>query len=79
MPNIFGSANTVKAVHDTLEAAYAAIPEGKLHALLVDASTDNGVRALYVQRVPGGWNVALSGEWDGHEKPSAGVSLLKAW
>lgn len=75
----FSSASLAKAVHANLEAAYAAIPPGKSHALIVDASTDRGVQALYVQRVGDGWNVALSGDWNGHDKPAAGVSVLRAW
>lgn len=67
------------AVHDNLEAAYAALPEGKSHAVLLDASTDKGLRALYVQRVGDGWNIALQGEWNGKERPAAGISVLKAW
>lgn len=68
-----------QAVHQSLEDAYAALPEGKSHAVLLDASTDRGIRALYVQRVGDGWNVALQGEWNGKERATGGVSVLKAW
>lgn len=79
MTEVFSPAALKKTVHDTLEAAYAAIPPGKSHALLVDASTDSGVRAVYVQRVGDGWNVALAGRWNGTDAPAAGVAVLKAW
>lgn len=79
MSDIFGQSNITKAVHDTLEAAYAAIPPGKSHALLVDASTESGVRALYVQRMPEGWNVALQGDWHGGDHVAGRIALLKAW
>jgi hypothetical protein len=68
-----------RAVHDNLEAACAALPEGKSHALLLDASTDTGFRVMFVQRVGDGWNVTGHVAWDGHDRPAAGVSVLKAW
>jgi hypothetical protein len=79
MPDLFSPDALSKAVHANLEDAYVAIPPGKSHALLVDATTGTGVSALYVQRVGDGWHVALHGEYSGHDRPAAGVSILKAW
>jgi hypothetical protein len=79
MPNAFDPSSVAKSVHDSLEEAYAALPPGKSHAVLVDASTDSGVRALYVQRVGDGWNVALEGEWRGRGHAAGKVTALKAW
>lgn len=81
MPSPFSPEVIAKSVHDSLAQAYAALPEGKSHALIVDATTEGGgnVRALYVQRVGDGWNVALEGVWNGREHAAGKVSLLKAW
>lgn len=80
MPNPFDPVNTAKSVHDTLEAAYAGIPAGKSHAVLVDASTTGGIRALYVQHLADGWNVALESDWKGHgAKVEGRVAVLRAW
>lgn len=80
MPDIFDPSSLAKSVHDSLEDAYAALPAGKSHAVLVDASTTDGIRALYVQRIGDGWNVAVSESWKGHgHKLEGKVSVLRAW
>lgn len=72
-----------KSVHATLDEAFAAIPEGRSHALIVDGEYYGGrgvrARALYVQRVGKGWNIALEGDWNGNNLPDGKVSLLKSW
>lgn len=73
----------VKGLHATLDAAYAAIPDGKAHAIIFDgtASTEDGpaIRALYVQRAPDGWNVVLEGGYSGPGGVSGQVAVAKAW
>lgn len=70
-----------KAVHDSLEQAYAAIPEGKNNVLIVDATLggEKGARALYARRVGAGWNIALEGEWKGGDHVVGKVAAIKAW
>jgi hypothetical protein len=69
------------AVHATLDDAYAAIPPGKTHAFLLDATLqDRSARVMYVQKVGDGWNLAGKVEWHvGDKQPTAGVALLRAW
>jgi hypothetical protein len=79
MPDIFTPDVLTRAVHNTLEEAYAALPDGKNHAVLIDASTDAGVRALFVQRVGGGWQIAAEGQWKGGGHVAGKVSAIKTW
>lgn len=75
-PNPFGAESIAKAVHSTLEEAYAAIPEGKTRVFLVDASTDGGVRALYAQRAGKGWEVRAETEWHGGGDVAGKITAL---
>jgi hypothetical protein len=68
-----------RSVHNTLDEAYAAIPDGKSHVVLIDATTEAGVRALYAQRIAGGWEVVLEGAWQGGGHVDGKVAALKAW
>lgn len=83
MSDIFSPDAIAKSVHATLDAAYAAIPDGKAHAIIFDgtASTEDGpaIRALYVQRAPDGWNVVLEGGYSGPGGVSGQVAVAKAW
>jgi hypothetical protein len=79
MSDLFNQDVLARAVHNSLEEAYAALPPGKSHAVLLDASTDHGVRAMFVQRVGGGWEVAAQGEWSGRGHLAGKVVALKAW
>lgn len=80
---IFGPSTLAKAVHDTLDAATAAIPEGRSHALIFDGtySQDTGpaVRALYVQRTETGWKIKLEGGYDGPGGVYGKVATAKSW
>lgn len=79
--DIFGPANLAKAVHDSLDAAQATIPEGHNQALLLRATYNRqdgpGVEAVYVKRVGAGWSVLLETAYHGEDGPSAGAAV--AW
>jgi hypothetical protein len=79
----FSPAATFKAVHATLNDAFAAIPVGRNHAVLVDATASqaDGVaaRVLYVQRAPKGWNIVLQVGYDAEHGLSSGVGTFKSW
>lgn len=80
--SIFSPEALAKRVHATLDEATAAIPEGRHHAVILDATVQDGqpeVRALYVQRTAGGWDVSLEGAWSGRGHVSGKVALLKSW
>lgn len=64
--NPFSADAIAKSVHKTLDEAMVALPEGKKHALLIDASTDNGVKAVYVSKIDDKWQIALETGYDGH-------------
>jgi hypothetical protein len=71
-----------RSVHNTLDEAYAAIPDGKNHVLLIDGTVGDGsdaVRALYAQRIAGGWQVVLEGDWHGGTQVAGKIAALKAW
>lgn len=57
MPDIFSPDATRAAVHDSLESAFKAIPDGKRGALLVVADQD-GARALLAARIGHNWQLA---------------------
>ena len=81
MSEIFSPAKLQKAVHESLEQAQAAIPDGHSQAVLLKAtySTDDGpgVQAVYIKRAGKGWNVLLETSYNGHDGPSAGAAV--AW
>lgn len=72
-----------KSIHDSLDSALTALPPGKDHALLIDASTGNIVEAVYVQRVSqggrwGDWSVGGAGAWTG-QHVSGKVLVMGSW
>ena len=79
MSDIFSSTN----LHDSLMLALAAIPPGKSQALVIDgtyAETDGAsIRAVWLKRAPNGWNVAMSGAYDGADGISGKVAVAKSW
>jgi hypothetical protein len=83
MSDIFSPQNTFKAVHATLNEAFAAIPEGRNHAVIVDASASqaDGAAAsvMFVQRAPDGWNIVLRGAYDKDHGLSSGFATMKSW
>lgn len=83
VPGPFSLTATQAAIHATLDAAYAAIPPGDTHAVLLDGTYSKadgpGGRIVFAQRVPGGWQMA---DYLGYDKPhgaTAGVELAKSW
>ena len=83
MSDLFTPANTAKAIHATLGDAFAAIPEGKSHAVIFDGTYSEADgpegRALYVQRAPDGWNIVLGGGYSVPEGVSGKVAIAKSW
>jgi len=83
LPSPFSPAELQKAVHTSLAAAYEAIPPGRTHALLFDGTAATGqggaVRALYVQRLDDGWNIALEGDVSTHTGAAGSVVVAKSW
>ena len=82
MSDLFSQDTLAKAVHDSLDAAYAAIPADKRHAVIFDgtaAQGSSGVRAMYVQRIDGGWNVVLEGDVDTAHGAAGHVVIAKSW
>lgn len=68
-------------VHDSLEAAFRAIPATDNHAVVFDGTTQDGgaVRGLYLQRAAHGWNIALEGEISHAHGVSGKAVLAKSW
>lgn len=75
----FSADSLSKAIHASLDSALAALPSDKTHAILLDATRDDGLRGVLVLREPNGWTVAIEGAWAGPHKLSAGVQAIKAW
>lgn len=80
--SLFDPAATAKSVHDTLDSAMKALPEDAKHAIIVDATVQSGdrprVSGYYVERVPGGWQGVIGGEWDG-DHVAGKVAVMKVW
>lgn len=83
MPSVFGPASTLKAMHDTLEEAKAAVPSGKKNAIFVDgtysAQDGAGLRGLYMRRTATGWNVVFEGDVDRAHGVAAKVGTVRVW
>lgn len=79
----FSQQSIAKAVHASLDAAFAAIPAGRSHAVIFDgtAASSGGaqMRALYVQRSERGWNVAIEGDVDAVHGVAGSVVVGKSW
>lgn len=78
----FSSQVIAKSVHDSLDEAFAQIPENRKHVVMIDATAtkdDQRAKLLFAQRMPKGWNVMLGAAWD-HEIGFGGkVGVLKSW
>jgi hypothetical protein len=83
MPATIDPAVIAKSVHASLDAALAAIPVGHTHALLFDGryADDTGpvVQAVYVEKAPHGWQIALSGGYSGTHGVLGQVEIAKSW
>jgi hypothetical protein len=78
MSNIFSPANTAKAVHATLEEAYAAIPPGHTKALIISASRSGmaGIRGMYVERAAdASWGLVFEAGYNGTEGVHGGFKV----
>ena len=78
----FSPAALSKSLHDTLDGALASIPEGHNHAVLFDGTitgADRGVRAVFLQRAPDGWNIVLEGDYIGSHGAAGSVAVAKSW
>lgn len=64
MPDIFSPENLAKSVHQTLDEATAAIPDGKRVAVLVDATQDQ-VHVMLAMRAGDHWRLSGTAGWDG--------------
>lgn len=81
MSEIFTPDGLRQSVHDTLDAALAAIPDGKSGALLVDGTLTHGgaaARVVLAQRVGKTWAVSIGGDWDGHHVGGK-VAIAGSW
>lgn len=83
MTDLLGPAAIASAVHATLDAAFAAIPDGDTHAVLLDGTYSKadgpGGRVVFALRQPNGWQMA---DYLGYDKPhgvTAGVDLVRSW
>jgi hypothetical protein len=83
MSGPFDVTSTAKAVHATLDEAFATIPADRSHVLMVDGTWQNrdgaAVRLLYAQRVGHGWNVVLQSSLDNEHGVSGQVATIKSW
>lgn len=83
MPNIFDAASTLKAVHDTLDEAQAAIPPGKNNAVLIDGTYSTaegaGLRGLWIHRTESGWSTIFEGSVDRAHGIAGKVAAAKYW
>lgn len=77
MPDIFSPANLQKAVHDTLDQALTAIPDGKRSAVLVDA-TNERVQLLLAIRAGETWTIAGGAVYDGAHVQGR-VAIAGSW
>lgn len=81
--SLFDPAATSKSVHDSLVAAYAALPADAKHAIIVDATAEHGERphvaGFYVHKTDKGWQTVIGGEWDGGDHVSGKVAVMKVW
>jgi hypothetical protein len=77
MSDLFSPANLQKAVHDSLEQATAAIPEGKTGALLLDATTDR-VQVLLAVKAGDAWTISGVAQYDGHHVAGK-VAVAGSW
>lgn len=83
MTDIFSPKNTANAIHATLGEAFAAIPEGRSHAVIFDGTYTEADgpegRVLYVQRAADGWDVILGGGYTVPTGVSGRVAVAKSW
>jgi hypothetical protein len=80
MSNPFSPAHTAKAVHATLEEAYAAIPPGHTKALIISASRSGidgaGIRGMYVERAAdASWGLVFEAGYNGSEGVHGGFKV----
>jgi hypothetical protein len=70
-----------KGVHDTLDAAFKAIPADKHNAVIFDATAENGggVNGMYVHRTDNGWNIVLEGGVDKTHGVEGKAVIAKTW
>lgn len=68
-----------------LDGALNAIPGNHSHAILLDATatgaalSDTGVKAMYVQRLPAGWGLAMEGDYYGTGHVAGQIVIGKSW
>ncbi len=83
MTGPFDPTALAKAVHATLDEAFATIPEGRSHVLMVDGTWQDrdgaSVRMLYAQRIGDGWNIVLQSSIDQPHGLGARCATLKSW
>lgn len=72
-----------KAVHDSLEAAYAALPPDKNNAVLINGTYDQTAgpvfSALFVHRLDNHWTVAAEAGYSGPNGIEGKVSTEVVW
>lgn len=71
-----------KAVHDTLDQAIAAIPNGKRNALLIDGTVNKdgpNFQAMWVHKVNDTWHIAVQGAYDGPHGMEGKVTSALYW
>lgn len=79
----FSLANTAKAIHATLDDAFAAIPDGKRHVVLFDATHTQeegfGARVVYAERTTSGWGIVGQLAYDKPHGIAGKVATAKSW
>ncbi len=83
MTGPFDPTSIAKAVHATLDEAFATIPTGKSRVLMIDGTWDQSeggkARVLIAQRMDDGWNIALETSIDKPHGLGARVATMKSW
>lgn len=81
--NPFEPSATDAKLFASVKAALTAIPDGHTHALILDGTWSEGENAAawlsFLQKAPDGWNVVLSGGYDGPHGVTGSVQLAKSW
>lgn len=83
MTGPFDIASTAKAIHASIDDAFAAIPEGRTHVLFFDATLaeddSSGARVVYAQKTASGWGIVLQGAYDQPHGISGHIATAKSW
>lgn len=83
MSPVFDLVSTAKALHATLDEAFATVPDGRTNVVVIDGSfsqTDGGKASiLWARKVGDGWNIVTEGSIDKPHGLAGRVATVKSW